>query len=62
MVYDPTKALEEVETVVATRNRGRQAMQLQFRSPAALEAIADELTRIRAYLGVIAGTALERKR
>jgi hypothetical protein len=55
VVLDPAKAIKEAEQLVAARKLGRQNIATDLRVANALEAIADELTLIRAATNVVAG-------
>lgn len=46
-------AIGEAETAIAMRKAAREANQLEFRSAIALEAIADDVTRLRAEIQTI---------
>jgi hypothetical protein len=49
MAHDPLlQAITEAEATIQARKPSREASQVQFREPAALELIADELTRLHA--------------
>jgi hypothetical protein len=50
MANDPLEVIRQAEKEIELRNQGRRAAQLEFRSPAALEILADEMTRIRAEM------------
>jgi hypothetical protein len=50
---NPQTAIEDAKQEIERRRKLRQGIQLEFRSPAALEMIADEMTMIRAEMTVM---------
>jgi uncharacterized protein YajQ (UPF0234 family) len=50
MANDPMQVLKNAEAEIERRYKFRQQAQIEFRAPAALEILADEMTRIRAEM------------
>lgn len=50
---DISAPIRDAETIIAARKASRESTQADFRSPLALEAIADEVTRLHAEMRVI---------
>lgn len=53
MAYDPLQGIKDAEKEIEKRHRGRSGVQLDFRTPAALELIADDMTRLHAEIKTI---------
>jgi hypothetical protein len=52
-MVDPMQPVYDAKVEIERRNKLRNGVQLDFRGPAALETIADELTLVRAEMTVM---------
>ena len=53
MATDPLQPIHDAKAAIAQRNKSRPGTSVEFKGPIALEAIADELTMLRAEITVV---------